>query len=196
MADSQADRSEKPTPKRLKDARERGQVARSRDLSAAASLVAVVIGLGWVGSHLLSAVAIRLSSGLQTLGDRPLRTVQATELGGLVLMDLQFVAWLAGPPALLAGFTSVLVSLAQTGPMYSPKALRLNWERLSPSSGLKRLAPKHAAGELAKALVGTVVIAGVGYLVIRCSGAAAWRSRSWPAATTRSSGSAGAARCA
>ncbi len=43
------ERTEKPSAKKLKDARERGQVARSRDLSAAMSLAAATLALGWFG---------------------------------------------------------------------------------------------------------------------------------------------------
>ena len=59
MAARTGERTEKPTFKRIKDARERGQVARSRDLSAAASFVAATAVLIWAGGSMASAMAQR-----------------------------------------------------------------------------------------------------------------------------------------
>jgi flagellar biosynthetic protein FlhB len=166
MADSRAERTEQPTPKRLKDARERGQIARSRDLSAALSLAAVVIAIDWIGSQLGAAAGDRLIGGLTTLGDRPTRTIDGAEIGGLIWQNTKALALLAGPPALLAGLVSVLASVAQTGVAYSPKAIHFNWNRLSPATGLKRFAPIQSLGELSKSLVGIAVLSAIGWFVI------------------------------
>ena len=67
---STGERTEKPTPKRIKDARERGQVARSRDLSAALSFAAVTLGLAWLGFEIVALSAERIAAEIVTLADR------------------------------------------------------------------------------------------------------------------------------
>jgi flagellar biosynthetic protein FlhB len=164
---STGERTEKPTPKRIKDAREKGQVARSRDLSAAVSLAAVTLGLAWLGFEMISSVAARISIGLTTLAERAHTPIVPGTIESLLWSEAGTLARVVGPPALIAGLLSVGASFAQIGWSFSPKALEVNWQRLSPGSGLSRLKPTHALPELGKSLVGIVVVGAVGYLVVR-----------------------------
>src|SRR5690606_22841370 len=127
MAMSHGDRTEKPTGKRLKDARERGQIARSRDLSAAVSLACATLALGWFGAWIGSAISRRLALGLSTLADHASGAPDPVGLAGLVWSDLGLVAMVAGPPALAAGLLSAATSTAQTGAAWSPQALHVDW---------------------------------------------------------------------
>lgn len=168
MAENPAgERTEKPTHKRVKDAREKGQVARSRDLSAAVSLAAVTLGLAWLGVEMLSTMGSRIAIGLSTLADRAHQPIVPGTVEGLLWADAGLLVKVAGPPALIAGLLSVGVSLAQIGWTFSPKALELNWQRLSPASGFARLKPTRALPELLKALAGITVIGTIGYLLVR-----------------------------
>jgi flagellar biosynthetic protein FlhB len=160
------ERTEKPTAKRIKDARAKGQVARSRDLSSAISLAAVTLGLAWLGMEMVVTIADRLSVGLGTLADRAHTPVDPNGLAGLLWADAGLLLRVSGPPALIAGLLSVGGSLAQVGWAFAPKAIELNWNRLSPVSGAQKLNPKHAAPELAKALIGIAAVIAVGYLVV------------------------------
>lgn len=167
MAEQQAgERTEKPTAKRIKDAREKGQVARSRDLSSAVSLAAVTLGLGWLGVGMVTLIAGRIIVGLGTLADRAHQPIVAGAIEGLLWADGGLLMKIAGPPALIAGLLSVGASFAQIGWSFSPKALEVSWERLNPASGLARLKPMRAVPELLKALAGMIAVGVVGYLLI------------------------------
>ena len=163
----QGDRTEKPTTKRKKDARERGQVARSRDLAGAISLVTVTAALGWLGARTIGLVADRLGSALNNVGDQAHTTIDAASVAGGMWSDLGLLATTAGPPALVAAFASIAVSVVQTGWAFSPKALQLNWGRLSPSQGVSRFAPTQATAELLKALGGLAALTAVCYAMVR-----------------------------
>jgi flagellar biosynthetic protein FlhB len=167
MAGNLGDRTEKPTQKRLKDARERGQVSRSRDLAAALSLAGVTIGLGWYGASMLATLHGRLAGTLATLGDRARGAVEGPALSSLIWQNVGVLAVVVGPLAFIAAGVSVAASVAQTGWALSPKALGFHWERLSLSAGFSRLGFKHALPELAKALIGMLAIGAVGYVLIR-----------------------------
>lgn len=167
MAEQQAgERTEKPSAKKIKDAREKGQVARSRDLASAASLAAVTLGLAWLGLEMVSAVAARMSSGLSTLADRAHGTIVPGTVETLLWAEATLLVQVVGPPALIAGLLSVSTSFAQIGFGFTPKALEVNWGRLNPANGFKRLMPTQALPELGKSLVGMAAVGAVGYGLI------------------------------
>ena len=90
----------------------------------------------------------------------------ARHIASLLWADGGLLVQIVGPPALIAGALSVGASLAQIGWAFTPKALELNWRRLSPASGLARLKPTHALPELLKALFGIAAVGTVAYLLV------------------------------
>jgi flagellar biosynthesis protein FlhB len=163
----QGERTEKPTPKRQQDAREKGQVARSRDLSGAVSLAMAALALGWFGASMFQAVAERLAMGLSTLADRAHGSLAPVHVIDQLWADAGVLARVSGPPALIAGFASVAASIAQVGWGWSPKALNVTWERLSPAQGLSRFKPIQSGPETLKAVFGMVVVGWISYLILR-----------------------------
>lgn len=164
---SQGDRTEKPTEKRKRDARQRGQVVRSRDLAAALALVGVTIALGWWGGMLMSAIGGRMALGLTTFADAARADLNPQSVGALVWPELKFMAIVAGPPAAAGLFITLVASFAQTGWTFAPKALALNWSRLSPSNGFARMKPLQAGGDLIKAFIGLGVLIAVSYALVQ-----------------------------
>src|SRR4029453_19022341 len=98
--EQQGDRTEKPTTKRKKDARERGQVARSRDLAGAISLVAATGAVGWLGARVVGLLGGRLGVGLNAMADQAHATLTPASIGGSLWSDMGLLAAAAGPPAL------------------------------------------------------------------------------------------------
>ena len=153
------DRTEKPTPKRLKDARKKGQIARSRDLALAAASVAATMALAWLGGHLISGLMDELKGRLETFGDAPLHHVTAGELSALIADGAMDLGILVGPIALVTTIAAVGMHGFQGGWSFAPGALRLNWSRLNPSSGVKRLGFSQSGVETIKAIVSSIAIA-------------------------------------
>ena len=165
MADiDDRDRTESPTQKRIEDARRRGQVPRSRDLSAAAVTLAGGLGLyglsGVVGGQLLGLMrgGLQLRAG-QALGDDSV--LQALE--NQSVQAAQAVVPLLG--LLLAA--AVLAPLAIGGWNFSSQALQPQWGRLDPVSGLQRVFSLQGLLELLKSLARFLVVALVAVLVLR-----------------------------
>ncbi len=151
MADDSDDRerTESPTQKRLDDARSKGQVPRSRDLSAAAVVLAGGLGLLALGSvmggQLLSIMrdGLTLSSAeVFDNGRMLLRFGHAAMQGGLAIAPLLGL--------LLAA--ALLAPLAIGGWTFSSEALVPNFERLNPIDGLGRIFSVRGLIELGKAL--------------------------------------------
>jgi flagellar biosynthesis protein FlhB len=167
MADEQGEKTEKPSHKRLKDARERGQVASSRDLSMAVGSLGATGVLVAGGSYLVHQLTSTVAQGLERIGDPSVRDLHAADLVPLVASGGALLAIAAGPIALAAAMAGVLSATAQSGFNLSTQALTINWERLSPSTGLKKLAPKQAGVDTLKAIVTGTVIAVLAWHVAR-----------------------------
>jgi flagellar biosynthetic protein FlhB len=165
MAESHGEKTEKPTPRRLKEARERGQVARSRDLSMAAGSLAATGALALTGSLLVHRLASAVSDALARLGQAPLRDLRPDDLVTLITSGGALIAVAVGPVALAAAGAGVLSAVAQSGFVVAPAALRFDWQRLSPAAGFRRLAPSKAGLDTLKAIVMATIFATLAWRV-------------------------------
>ena len=154
------DRTEKPTPQRLKEVREKGQIPRSRDLALAAASVASTIALARLGPRLIDGMEDIVRTSLTTLGDAPLETVTAAQLSDLVTHYSLQLALLVGPLAIVTTVVAVGMHGFQGGWSFAPGALQLHWSRLNPATGVKKMALSQSGVETIKAVI---VFAAVGY---------------------------------
>ncbi|MCC6620541.1 MAG: EscU/YscU/HrcU family type III secretion system export apparatus switch protein [Deltaproteobacteria bacterium] len=128
------DKTFDPTPKRLRQFREDGKVAVSRDLASTIQLLAVVIAFLVVGQALLAALSGSLVWVLTHLGDAGGRELGFGEAAVVHLRALMV------PTATLCGILIVATIAAyfgQTKGLFATKSLGFKWERVAP---LKRLA--------------------------------------------------------
>ena len=148
-SDDAQERTEQPTPKRLREARERGQVARSRELNTMAVLFAAASAALVAGPGIVLGIAAMMRQGLQW--DR-------TQLLDPRLLPLTLQEAIVGALGILAPFLFVMLVAALLAPLalggwnLSPGALGFKWERISPLKGLKRIFSSHGLTELLKAL--------------------------------------------
>ena len=130
------DRTEQPTPRRRKDARARGEVARSRDLTWAVLLLAVAGGLRWFGGDLASDLAVVMRSSLSEPAAMQLDAHDVSDrvwqMAGLLSRSLL-------PLLLVAMLTAAAVNLAQVGFLFASGAVAPTAARVSPLAGLRRL---------------------------------------------------------
>ncbi|MBL8144667.1 MAG: EscU/YscU/HrcU family type III secretion system export apparatus switch protein [Acidobacteria bacterium] len=164
MAD---DRTEQPTHRRMRDARRKGQIARSKDVNEAVQLAFAVIGIAWLGPRLAIGLADAVKAGILRIGDAPLRTVDAGELMGLAATNAATLGLLVGPIALCTVVAAVAASTMQGGWNIASEALKLDFAKLNPANGLKRLVPSRAGIDLVKTLVVVTTIGWLTYRVVR-----------------------------
>jgi flagellar biosynthesis protein FlhB len=165
MAGNQGDRTEKPTARRLREARKKGQVARSRDLGQAVSLAAALGVLAWYGPALMSGLGTSVRQGIARMGVSPTRDLTAEALSPLVLDSLRAIAVLVGPVACAVAVAVVAAHALQGGWVFATESLQPNWSRLSPANNLKRLGPSMGGMELVKMAVAVSILAYLTYLV-------------------------------
>lgn len=136
MAEDMGDKTEAPTPKRRREAREQGNVARSPDLTAAVVILGLMIMLDWYGPNLVMALkdlVARMLSG-QTLGDSNTRNIAA-----IMLSALRTIAIAMAPLMIGAIIVAVIVNVCQVGLFFSTQRIQPNFAALNPVGGLNKI---------------------------------------------------------
>ncbi len=147
------DRSQQATPKRRQDARKEGQVVRSRELTSALALLAVVLLIGWQTGIRIGPWRSLLS---QMLGAA--RKGNEQMVGSIApVLGMLFLRWLAAPFALLWS-VAVLSSIAQGGLVFSVNGLQPKWERLNPATNIGHLFSMAGLSRMLKSLLPVAVI--------------------------------------
>jgi len=157
MADVAQERTEQPTTKRLEEARRKGQVPRSPELTTAAVVLIAGVALDLLGSRLGGALYDLMRSSLS------LTRAQALDESRLVhsLVASSAEALRACAPVLgLTLVAALLAPLAIGGWNLSFEALVPDLTRLSPLAGLERLFSARSAVELAKTFGKFLLVAG------------------------------------
>jgi flagellar biosynthetic protein FlhB len=159
MADSeQGDKTEDATPKRLQDAREHGQIPRSRELGNFATMIGGSAVLVAIGGSLGGRLAQIMRSGLSISPDRLADTHSMTA----ALSDgIVGTLWILMPIFGVLVVLVLLAAIALGGWNFSPGAMAPDFSRLDPLSGVMRLFGLQGWSELAKALLKCVVVGGV-----------------------------------
>jgi len=164
-----SERTEAPTPRKLQEAREQGQVARSQELNAAASLLVGILLLGGPGRMLVLNLQNSLSEMLSIIPSIPISNPSLADISLSVLLPI-----LPSFGTILFGllFTGVAVTIAQTGLLWSSKRLTPDLSRLNPIQGLKGLISGRGLFELGKALLKLGIAGWVAYSFLRSNGGA------------------------
>lgn len=164
MPEDSGDKTEAPTARRLQEAREKGQVAKSMDLSAAFGLLAGLLLLHWYGPTILEGFMslMRESFHLDALPSDG-RLALEVALG----MFMRHAAGLLMPFLLVLAVVAIAVNLAQVGFVFSGHSLTPSLGKLSPISGFSRLVSKRTAVRLVMSLSKVGVIALAAYYTIR-----------------------------
>ncbi len=165
MAESEsgADKSEEPTEKRLRESREKGQLARSRELST------VAVTLGGIGGLLASGGGLAQTLMAMMQGTFELSRETLLDEGSMasLLMGSGLMALEAIMPLLIALLIASIVGPVTLGGwLFSAKAMAPKVSRMNPAAGLKRMFSTQALVELLKALGKFLVVLGVALLVL------------------------------
>ncbi|ONM45756.1 flagellar biosynthesis protein FlhB [Halopseudomonas pachastrellae] len=162
-SDSGQERTEEPTGKRLQESRDKGQVARSRELNTLAVVMVAAVGLLILGpamvQKLMNIMSFNFSierEALYSNDSMGLHLFASVGEGLQVLGPLFFLLLVASivGPVLLGGW------------LFSIKSLAPKFERMNPLAGLKRMFSLKALIELLKALGKFLVVLGAALLVL------------------------------
>ncbi len=163
------ERTEKPTFKRLRDARRKGQIPRSRDLALAASSLATTFALVQLAGQGVVQLARILTTALEHFGDRPGSTISQGDVAAITVQQLMSLTMLAGPIALAASAGAVGAYALQGGLVLTAEGLKPQWSRLSPATGLKKLGFQHSGLDTIKTLVTATVLGYLCWITVRAA---------------------------
>ena len=152
------DKTEKATPKKLKEARKEGQTARTQDLGAWVTVLTAT----YMIKFMMSAGGPRLKRLFEDIAD----LIQApTEAGALALLSSGFMAMvvMTVPFGLVLALVAFLSSAAQGGVHLATKNFKPKLSRMSPKQGFKRIAGTLAVWEGSKSVIKTAIAAYVAY---------------------------------
>lgn len=157
------EKTEQATPKRREDARRKGQVARSSELSSIAILTAGLLALSALGPYMYDQLSL-LMVDMLTNGVFIELDVSSLRLS-LADWAIGYVR-VVGPVVVLLVIAALGINYAQVGVLFTLEPLTPKAQRLSPFSGLKRIFSSRGLVELGKGLfkIGAVVF--VTYLTI------------------------------
>ena len=168
MAAEQDDKTEPATQRRRDAVREKGQVAKSREVTSVAVLVAAAVyfyfftgitgeAISRTTRHFFQAASVRMET--------------QEDLFSLLIVAVQAAGWALVP---LLGFVvvfSIFAHVIQFGLLFAPEALVPKMNRMNPLEGLKRLVGKQGWMDLFKSLGKVALVGYVGYLTL---------SEAWP----------------
>ena len=159
MADSDEDKTESPSPHRLEKAREEGDIPRSRELTSLLMLLAGIMIL-WMGGNMMAhrlagmvAAGLHFDHGMVT--DDKIIIAHISSLIGQAILALL---------PLMGGL--VLVAIASPmllgGIVFSGKSIKVDFTKLNPLPGFKRMFAAQAWTELFKGILKTILVGSVG----------------------------------
>lgn len=165
MAEQQEqNRSEAPTPFKLRRARERGMVARSAELGFLGGLIGLALFIGMAGYKLIGSLTQMMRRSLSVGVERAADPEQANALIGKAV-------WGVLEPLMLLGGTVVAVVifleiLQLRGLIFTAKPLKPDFTRLNPATGIKKLFSVRMLKETLKTVLKTAVYVGATWWVI------------------------------
>ncbi len=168
------DRTEQATPRRRQKARERGQVARSRELMASAAVMTMILMLAWEASSLPDRWRNLLRTSLEGIVSHPSGGGETFAIGpaGLLLVAEKEAMRLSGTAIAMGFLAALLAAVAQGGLVFSPSALQPNLARFSPVEHMRQMFSIAAAGRMLKSLLPGGAIAWIAWSMM----ARDWRS--------------------
>jgi len=162
--ESDLEKTEEPSPRKLEQAREEGQIPQSQELGAFLVMAAGAIGLwgfsGWFVDHGRAIMTSALTLDRQEAFDTNALGYNLLTLGGEAI-------WALLPFFIITMVAAFLTPILLTGGfVFSPKALMFKFERISPINGVKRMFSWYSVAELVKGILKTLLLVGIVWWVV------------------------------
>ncbi|HEV7633821.1 MAG TPA: flagellar biosynthesis protein FlhB [Bradyrhizobium sp.] len=160
MADDNdsADKTEDPTQKRLDDAHERGDVAKSQEINTwfviAGGTLVLANFSGSVGGGILNPMRNLIANSWMIHTDGPGLMALAQSLGYVLIAAM-------GVPLLMLAIAAIAGNIVQHRLVWSAESLKPKFSKISPGAGAKRIFGKQAAANFAKGLFKVIALGAV-----------------------------------
>lgn len=158
------EKTEEATPKKKQDARKKGQVAKSKDVGLAITMIActiIIVALsGFLVARIRELIIYYLGNSYSIeVTEKSLQSINLNVISRFLLISLPFII-----PIMLFG---VIASIIQTGFMLTGEPLKPSLEKLNPIKGFKNMFSKKNAVDLLKNLLVVTIVSWVGFTYFR-----------------------------
>ncbi|MCR4434483.1 MAG: flagellar biosynthesis protein FlhB [Clostridiales bacterium] len=160
------DKTEKATPKKRKDARKKGQVLQSREVTAALVLVFIFIAVRIFGGNAykeITAFTKRIFSDYSTVDDMYTVSRLVSLFGDIMGVLVKTI----GPIFAIALIMGLAAEYAQVGFLFTVETLGLKLDRINPLNGMKRIFSMRAAVELLKSTIKIAIVGLIAYSYLK-----------------------------
>ena len=164
FADQSEDKTEEPTPHRLREARRRGQVFKSMEMNAAVNMLGMALFFLIFWEYFMDGFYAIFQYYMR---DLPVEVVGNFSADYITTFSLYRYITLAAPFLLVAMFLGVASNLMQVGFLVSSEVLKPQANRLNPAEGAKRIFSRRALFELAKSLIKIIIVGAVCFFYLR-----------------------------
>ncbi len=161
--DSGQEKTEEPSAKRLQDAREKGQVARSKELTTMMMLIGSAVCLLIFGSTIVEGLMNIMGNSFQMTRQD---IYDPAYMMRMFVTNVSHGIWVLTPLFVVLVAAAVVGSLALSGWNFSTKALAPKASKMNPLKGVKRMVGPQAFMELGKALLKFSLLAGMGIFIL------------------------------
>jgi type III secretion protein U len=158
-----AEKTEKATPKKLRDARKKGQVAKSQDFPSAFTFVVSILGTLYASSYLYENIGSYIIKSFKSVSSNIDLTNRA---GGFLTEAINVIAICSFPIVIIVAICGVLVNFLIIGPLFSFEAMKFDIKKLNPVEGIKQKFKLKTLVELIKSLLKISGAALIIYLAI------------------------------
>ena len=163
MGEDSGDKTEEPTPHKLREARKKGQIVKSQEMTSALMLIVSFYTFKFTGALMLERIAGHTSMVFNLLD-----LEFSSAMVGMLLMDGLKTLFLALGPLLATVFIMVIViESLQTGFLFSLEALTPKFENLNPINGFKKFFALKQYIELLKSIIKIAAVGTVLFFTIR-----------------------------
>ncbi len=157
-ASDSGDKTEKATPKKLQDAKKKGQVAKSKELSLALTLFAATIVISVLGGFIIKTMKSVMKL---FLGSYMNYQINQSSLTSILIKCLIFIFIIIMPIAVAVMLIGIIGNIAQTGFVNSSEPLKPKFSKINPISGFKRMFSFKSVVDLVKNLC---IVSIIGYM--------------------------------
>src|SRR3989338_11416946 len=165
MGEGGGDKSEEPTPHRLREAREKGQVAKSREITTAFLLLLTYFLFRYLGDFMWKNLAEMAQAVFQLVPEA--REFGLPFAGYLLLVGLRGMAFVLLPIFGITFIAAFLAEALQTGFAFSADPLTPKIERINPLEGFKRMFSLQGLVELIKSIIKIVIVFYIAWVAVK-----------------------------
>ena len=155
------EKTQKPTAKKLSDARNKGSVAKSADLTSSAVTISILAVMAWYGPS-TTGYLMRL---MKVTFEHPPHINSTEALTEVMSSMVAHLGTVAAPFLLVPLITGIAVNLFQVKPLLTFEPIKPSFQKVNPLEGLKRLFSRRSLVQLVKSNLKMLMVTGIVYSI-------------------------------